>query len=180
MKNAYKINGEYTIIYVKRKGKIYEVLIDTEDLELVSDFKGTWHLDNRGYIKRTISQRVELMHRLIMNPPNNMVVDHIDGNKLNNRKHNLRIVKPSQNTQNIHHPHKVAESGIKGVKREKRWGTERWLARIGVHGREISLGYYDNIEDARIASIVGRILYHPYSKEARIYNKLLQEKRDIK
>ncbi|PAE20516.1 hypothetical protein CHH80_10915 [Bacillus sp. 7504-2] len=164
MKNLYEIKDDYTIIFVKRKGETYEVMIDTDDLELVSNFKGTWHLDNRGYIRRVIQQRVELLHRLITNPPKDMVVDHIDCNPLNNRRSNLRIVTWGQNTQNIT-SNKRSKVGIRGVSLDNRWNP-RWRARLRVDGKDINLGYYDTKEEAEAAVIKGRAKYFPFSKEA--------------
>lgn len=117
MKNEYVIKGDTVIIKAIRKGEGHDILIDAEDFEEVSGFKGTWHVDNRGYVGRTIKQKRELMHRILLSPPQGMVVDHIDGNKLNNRRSNLRVIKPSHNQQNIRFPHKLAKSGYRGVKK---------------------------------------------------------------
>lgn len=175
MKNKYIDCGDYVKIIVNRKGKDYEALVDKDDFDTVSSFKGTWHLDNRGYIRRTINNKEELMHRVIMNPPDNRVVDHINGNKLNNRKSNLRIIKKSENQQNVTSSKRIAETGFRGVSLEKRWARTRYRARIAIHGKEYSLGYYDDEYEAQVASVVGRILYHPHSMEKRIYDELKEK-----
>lgn len=164
MKNDYRIDGETTVIQVIRKGEIHEVFIDTTDLEFLSEFRGTWHLDNRGYIKRVIKGKLELMHRVLMNPPNDMVVDHIDGNPLNNRKSNLRVVTWGQNTQNIT-SNKRSKTGIRGVSLENRW-RERWRARVRVNGKDVDLGYFKTKEEAEAAAKRGRAELLPYSREA--------------
>jgi hypothetical protein len=64
--------------------------------------------------------------RLLMNCPDGMVVDHIDGDPLNNRRNNLRICTPAQNSQNVYRP-------SRGV-RPARNGTG-WVARVGSGGR---------------------------------------------
>lgn len=79
-----------------------EVEIDKEDLEKVSTLK--WHLSDTGYavwrgIKDGKKQTIR-MHRLIMNAPKGLVVDHINHNTLDNRKVNLRIVTQSENMRN--------------------------------------------------------------------------------
>ena len=68
------------------------------------------------------------MHRQILNAPKGMVVDHKDGNGLNNRKSNLRLCTPAQNVRN-RRPALGSSSKYKGVSRDK--SRRKWLARIG-------------------------------------------------
>ena len=86
------------------KGKV--ALVDDEDFEEVS--KVTWYLVKirntcyaHGYVKPP-SKKMEYMHRLILKTPEDMETDHINGNGLDNRKENLRVVTHRQNMQNIH------------------------------------------------------------------------------
>jgi len=72
-------------------------------------------------------------------------VDHKDGNGLNNSPSNLRQVTPSQNNKNRKLP-KNNTSGVIGVNYCSKTG--KWQARIGANGRRVSLGYFDNLEDA--------------------------------
>ena len=176
MKNKHEVVRDYVKIIANRKGEDYEVLVSEQDFLLVSSFGGTWSVDNRGYVRRTINKKLDLMHRLIMEPAEGMIVDHINGNTLDNRRENLRVLKPSENQQNIIKHQKASETGFKGVSKEKRWG-DRYRARINKFGKEVSLGYYDEEYDAQIAAIVGRILYHPHSREKAIYDKLKSELR---
>ncbi|WP_252233758.1 HNH endonuclease [Clostridium sp. ZS1] len=81
------------------------------------------------------------MHRFIMNPPSNKLIDHINGNKLDNRKCNLRIVNKSQNAMNSKKP-KNNTSGVKGVYWDKR--SKKWEASIQVNMKKKSLGYFKN------------------------------------
>jgi hypothetical protein len=78
-------------------------IVDAEDYEWLSRYK--WHAtpSPRGgsfYARRYRGQGAILMHRLIMNPPKGMVVDHINGNGLDNRRCNLRICTQKENTYN--------------------------------------------------------------------------------
>jgi len=85
------------------------------------------------------------MHRLIMNCPDDMDVDHIFHNTWDNRKEFLRIVTESQNQMN----QKIRinnKSGIPGVNLNKK--DNKWRARIRVNNKEIHLGYFNNKEDA--------------------------------
>jgi hypothetical protein len=86
-----------------------------------------------------------LLHRYIMNNPINQVVDHKDGNTLNNRKYNLRICSRSDNCKN-NKLSKRNSSGAKGVYWEKR--LEKWMAAIVSNRKFKNLGYYDDFEEA--------------------------------
>lgn len=95
------------------------------------------------------------MHVQIMNFPN-LSVDHINGNTLDNRKENLRIVTHSQNTKN-RTKSKNKTSKFKGVNFCKR--SKKWRVRIKVEYKSINLGYYTNEIEAAIA----------YNKAAKKY-----------
>lgn len=78
-------------------------LIDEEDYELVNGF-GKWYLSDTGYaVKKTRINGKNItirMHRLVNDTPDGMVTDHINGNKLDNRKSNLRTVTQAINSHN--------------------------------------------------------------------------------
>lgn len=78
------------------------VIIDEDDLELVEKLR--WHVSSTGYAvwrgyKNGKKQTIR-MHRLITNCPNGMIVDHINHNKLDNRRANLRVCTQSDNMRN--------------------------------------------------------------------------------
>lgn len=109
-------------------------IIDDDDFEWVSKFK--WQLDTQGYAKRgtTICGNIPL-HREVIKAGVGQLVDHINFDKLDNRKCNLRIC---THTQNLSHkpPTKRNTSGYKGVsyhKREKRWRATISANRIKYH-----------------------------------------------
>ena len=79
-----------------------------------------------------------------MNPDNDKVVDHIDGDKSNCKKSNLRICTPAENSRNGS-LNKNNISGYKGVYFDKR--KKRWYARA-YKGRPFSLGGFDTAVDA--------------------------------
>lgn len=90
------------ILYDRSRKEKCRVLIDIDDVELISKYR--WY-DSRGYASSTqIGQNKKAynlrMHRLIMDAPSEFVVDHIDGNTLNNRKANLRLCTREQNSMN--------------------------------------------------------------------------------
>jgi hypothetical protein len=84
-------------------------------------------------------------HNLIMNPPDGMMVDHINNNPLDNRKCNLRICTRSQNNKNRSLA-KNNTSGYTGVTYNK--ADKVWRVTIYNEGKRIQLGSYKNIEDA--------------------------------
>lgn len=83
------LSGKYSQVYA---------IVDQEDYKELSQFK--WYLHNMGYATTTIDKHMVYMHRLVMKPPNNMHIDHINHEKLDNRKSNLRIVTREENMQN--------------------------------------------------------------------------------
>lgn len=101
-----------------------------------------------GYVFITLNGVSFLAHRLIWvwhhgRIPKNLNLDHIDGNKSNNRIENLRLATRSQNSANAPIS-KRNKSGFKGVQAS----GEKWSARIRLNGKAHHLGSYTNIEDA--------------------------------
>lgn len=87
-------------------------LIDNDDLKLVSQFK--WHLSDGGYAVNKSSKKSIRMHRLIDDTPQHLQTDHINRNRLDNRKKNLRRVTSLENKWNKT-INKNNSSGYKGV-----------------------------------------------------------------
>lgn len=121
-------------------------IVDDEDFEKVSVYK--WRFDGR-YATTVIdkeSQRKVYMHRLITNAATGELIDHKNGDRLDNRKENLRIASFRENAANCRlHAHNT--TGYKGVYRFSR-GNKRWRASITFNDKQLSLGYYDNPIDA--------------------------------
>jgi hypothetical protein len=88
------------------------------------------------------------MHRTIMDAPPDMDVDHRDRDGLHNWRENLRICTQKENNRN-RVKNKNNRSGYKGVVWHKETGKYR--SRIKVGGKHISLGLFDNPEDAALA-----------------------------
>ena len=122
-------------------GKI--VLVDDEDFEELNQYK--WCCMD-GYAARKSSRKVPgrpviVMHRVIMNAPKGMMVDHINHNKLDNRKENLRICTNSENQRNRGVP-RNSTSGYKGVHRER----NGWRAQVHVGNATVYLGIHPTPE----------------------------------
>ncbi|WP_186276540.1 HNH endonuclease signature motif containing protein [Burkholderia gladioli] len=99
-----------------------------------------------------LHQAVWLYHHGCIPP----MLDHIDGNGLNNRIENLRVCTPAQNQYNSRR--KVSNrSGHKGVVFHPKCPRKPWQAKIVVDGRVVSLGYYATVEEAGAAYAAGAL-----------------------
>ena len=124
-------------------------LIDHEDYEELSKYK--WHLHSAGYAGRVVKTRKRkyiLMHRQIMNAPDGVLVDHVNGDPLDNRKENLRLCTHAQNLQNRRRLPANNKGGYIGVFHVKE--INKWEARITVSGKRKVLGYYSHPEHAAV------------------------------
>lgn len=106
-------------------------IVDDDDFERVSALK--WHIINNQYAGRETSRsngkKMVYLHRFIMNTPDGMHTDHINHNKLDCRKENLRICSKRQNQGNLKIQSKDKTSKYKGVGWHK--GAKKWRADIG-------------------------------------------------
>lgn len=131
-----------------KKGEGLYCLIDDEDFSIVSKYR--WYLSNGGYAItnywKGINKHFHLtMHRFILGAKNGQIYDHINQDKLDNRKSNLRTCTPSQNRMNT----KIRSdnsSGYKGIY----WNSEskKWKAQIQLNGRRKCVGRFNNPEEA--------------------------------
>ena len=147
-KNDFEIKEDYIILYSHGKnGERLErsVLLDLEDLEKISKYKWT---DMGHYFK---SQELDIyLHRFVLNYYGPDDVDHINGNKLDCRKTNLRVISHSLNTSN----QKLSsrnKSGVIGVSYDST--RKKWKSEIKVNKERFNLGRFENIEDAIIARL---------------------------
>ncbi|MEN6426640.1 MAG: HNH endonuclease [Phycisphaerales bacterium] len=129
------------------KGKF--AIVDKADYEWLSRYKWCVSATNRPqlYAYRKEKGKNVHMHRLIMQPPADMMVDHADRNGLNNTRANLRICTARQNVQN-RVKFRGNSSQYKGVYPCAH--GDKWRAAIGVNRRNIHIGIYDHeIEAAK-------------------------------
>jgi hypothetical protein len=88
------------------------------------------------------------MHRLLANTPDGMITDHINGDKLDNRRDNLRPCTKSQNAMNTG-IRKDNRSGYKGVHHNNpKANSKLWKSEIKYNGKRIFLGYFDDAHEA--------------------------------
>jgi hypothetical protein len=128
--------------------KGYDVDIDDDDLHYAKI--GGWCTHGNKLKGRTYFHKRDgrLLHRLIANAKPGQLVDHIDGNTLNNKKSNLRLCTNSQNLMNRGKTCKNT-SGYKGVTWDKK--KQKWVAHIMKDYRQNFVGYFTNAYDAHLA-----------------------------
>lgn len=88
------------IILSGKNGKGKSVKVDDDDYKKYNHL--VWHLSDTGYAVKKYNGETIRLHRLIVNCPEGMVVDHLNGNKLDNRKCNLRVCTQLENSKNRH------------------------------------------------------------------------------
>ncbi len=131
-------------------------MVDDEDYEVLS--KNKWYAAKRGYgfyAQKFFNKKLVQMHRMIMDAPKGMEVDHINGNTLDNRKINLRVVSRSQNEWN-RKKQRNNTTGYKGVTLKE----GRYVARIRVYKKLYFLGSFTDKKDAAMAYNEGAIKFH--------------------
>lgn len=143
MKTIPLSNGGYTIV---------------DDGDYGHLMKWKWRKSESGYAVRSIfngghTKHIR-MHRSINNTPDGLFTDHINGDRLDNRRSNLRSCTMQQNNMNKGMDRRNT-SGVTGVGRKRK----SWRARIHVSGVDIELGTFGNIEDAIRARREAELLY---------------------
>lgn len=130
----YNINMKEIILSGKNaNGR--SVIVDDSDYEKYNRLR--WHLSDTGYAVRRNNGETFRLHRLIMQCPEGLVVDHLNGNKLDCRKKNMRICSQGENAKNIH--------GTKGYCFDKSKG--KWIVRY----KNKFFGRYKTEEEAKRA-----------------------------
>lgn len=128
-------------------------LVDDEDYEWLIAWKWSANKVNKTFYAfrkewNHGNQKTIYMHRLIMNAPENKLVDHNDMNGLNNQRHNLRLGNKSKNGANrgIDKDNTTGYKGVTICTSSKR--RKKYIAQIGYKGEHIQLGYFLTAEDA--------------------------------
>jgi hypothetical protein len=144
------------------------VLVDDEDYAWLSQWR--WTLLPSGYAyrrtRRGPSAGVIYMHRQILGlvRGDGRVGDHVNGDRLDNRRANLRVVTRRGNAQNC-----LSTIGSTSRFRGVSWNTARqkWIAQAWINGRQTNLGSYDSEEEAAAVAAEARRVHMPYSRDAR-------------
>lgn len=135
-----------------------KTFVSDEDYEYLMQWR--WYMHNSGYACRKVrygprkenKTRTIFMHRVIMDcgyiTEDDIFIDHINGNKLDNRRENLRYATAAENVRNrVKAPNNT--SGYKGVSYHR--FTGKWQATIGANNKQFYLGLYSTPEEAHEA-----------------------------
>lgn len=125
-----------------------------------------WYLHPGGYAHRHVAPRGSrsYLHREVLGlVAPDQHADHINGDRLDCRRENLRPATPSQNMQNRHYGY--GSSASRGVRCRVRGGVERWSAYGSVNRRQIHLGVFDTEAEAAAVAAAWRASNMPYSTD---------------
>lgn len=147
-------------------------IVDDVDYDFLSQWK--WHLKKDGkceyaarvnYLgggRKNPKRKTIRMHRLIMQTPDGMETDHINGDGLDNRRSNLRVCTKSENQHN-QKPRVGTFSKYKGVDFHKQ--SNKWRARIMLNSKHIQIGMFESeLEAARAYNLSASIHHGEFAK----------------
>ena len=154
--------------------KGYVAMVDDEDYEMLNKFNWCAMKGRSGiYARRALpiingKQRCQRMHRVIMGLPDTGFphVDHINGNTVDNRKCNLRIVTNRLNGMNRHQKKTSKYPGVCWATRDR-----RWIAQAQISGKHVLIGYFKFEEEAHEAYL---------KRVMPIETNLLQNRKELK
>lgn len=137
------------IALTDRKGIVVgEAIVDLADLFFVLTL-GRWHIryaKDTCYVAMHGEDGKVLLHRLLLDAPDDLLVDHRNHNGLDCRRKNLRLCTSAQNGQNRRGPGRRTSSGVRGVY----WQSNRgcWGASLCVEGKRHFLGSFATVQEA--------------------------------
>jgi hypothetical protein len=146
IKNKYD-NSPFRIPLRNKNGIIVEyALVDEDDFEKVNKYK--WNLGTGGYAQRTDKRKnIRLHHFVFKKPENGNVIDHINQERLNDSKLNLREVSQSINSHNVKKNTNIETSSkYKGVYWHK--NLQKWISRCTIEKKTKHLGVFKTEEEA--------------------------------
>jgi HNH endonuclease len=153
--------GRYLLVPVLRGGEVVShARVDPSD-RWIANWR--WHLSEKGYAITTRQHAGRAtsfrMHRVLVGlvHGDQREVDHKNGNRLDNRRRNLRIVDGSQQAQNRCRPGRGAQRSWNG----------RWDARVDMPGQRVYLGTFDTKAEAAVVASAYRAEHMPLARERR-------------
>lgn len=146
-----------------RQARGRHALVDADVPELAELLKCRWYLTDRGYVKtfdwKRTGRVTMKLHQVILNTPPGLVVDHINGDPLDNRRGNLRPASHSQNAMNRSGPRgRVPYRGVSPR-------GDRFHAKLRWKGESLHLGDYHTAEDAaRVYDLVSLLVAGEFTR----------------
>ena len=150
--NKYDIGEKTVTIYAKNKEKQYKIMVDKDVYfnkiqplgVVICITKETKYKKPYPYYQDKETRKKIKLHRFIMNAKGNQIIDHINGDVLDNRICNLRLSNSIENLQNTN-AQKNSSTGIKGVYWSKK--RNKWNGMVQVNGKRKNLGYFNDFEE---------------------------------
>jgi hypothetical protein len=155
MQNKYWQEDNHMCIEVRGYGNEAICKMDISDLNFFKQLGYSLYLDKKGYVRfgsnsKTFKERFgvssKTLHRWLLAPKKDITIDHINGDKADNRRSNLKEATNLENCKKRRHIYKHNTSGQKGVSWHKK--MKKWTANIRVNYELIWLGSFDTIEEA--------------------------------
>jgi hypothetical protein len=131
-----------------------QIVVDEDIYELIKDRK--FYIHTGGYVQFWGNKKMNYLHRYINNTPKGMQTDHINGNRLDNRRENLRTCSPLENAQNSRR--KTGKIEYRGVSFDDR--KKRYQARIKIDKKHKHIGLFDTAWEAAVAYNIFARMYH--------------------
>lgn len=156
-----EVVGDHARIPLGVNAKGGYALVSLEDAGIAQH---AWSRTKTGYAQARINGELVLMHRLVMGRPGQGEIDHINRDKVDNRRNNLRIVSHGDNMSNL----PLASNNTSGV-RGVDWDANRskWRAQIQKSGKNMHLGRFDTIEEALSARLTAEAIHFNNDKSTR-------------
>lgn len=139
--NTYRVVGDVAYIKTIKKGIEYEIIINETDLEKVKKYR--WTLNHDGYPNNQSNRTQTFLHHYIIGRVKGLETDHINQNKLDNRKSNLRNITRAKNLLNL--PQRKDSTHGTGI---SKFGHKYGVS-IQYNKKRIFLGLYKTIEEAK-------------------------------
>jgi hypothetical protein len=142
MNKFFLVDPETIGIKHKLYGEYVTCLFDLSDYELIKQY--TFRICSHGYVqcrKKRTKDKFLMVHNVLMNPPEGKEVDHIKGNRQDNRRSQMRNCTHQQNTQNRHGINKCP-----GIYLDKR--LQRYYAQVKINGKNKQIGMFKEYSEA--------------------------------
>lgn len=138
--------------------------VDAQDFDWLSQW--TWRLASTGYAERGVRdgggyRKVQMHREVVGSEAEGLQVDHINRDRADNRRSNLRVVTPAQQAQN--QTPRARRSAYRGVTEIRQGSYWRWVARVQVGGQRRYLGVFTTEQAARDACVAARRELMPYA-----------------
>jgi hypothetical protein len=143
----------------------YEVIVDDEDFVVLNEIK--WQSSVKSNTIYASNSKYGRIHRFLLNAKKGDIIDHIDGNGLNNQKSNLRFCTFQDNMRNKKTWGKIKYNGVSFVKKNTNYS---YRCRITVNGKTLHLGYFKTeLEAALEYNIKAKYYFNDFAKLNILY-----------